>query len=60
LSIAQAAVVAMERALEISIDYVTDRKAFGQRVLDFQNTRVTPAHCRTETPIARTFADHSA
>ncbi|MFK7914634.1 MAG: acyl-CoA dehydrogenase family protein [Pseudomonadales bacterium] len=57
LSIAQAAVVAMERALLITLDYVRERKAFGQRVLDFQNSKFTLAHCKTEALIARTFVD---
>ncbi|MFN2165830.1 MAG: acyl-CoA dehydrogenase family protein, partial [Anaerolineae bacterium] len=39
LNIAQAAVVATERAIEITLDFVRERKAFGQRVLDFQNTK---------------------
>jgi len=57
LNIAQAAVVAMERAIEITLDYVKERKAFGQRVLDFQNTKFKLAECKTEALIARTFVD---
>jgi acyl-CoA dehydrogenase len=57
LSIAQGAVVAMERAIEITLDYVRERKAFGQRVLDFQNTKFKLAECKTEALIARTFVD---
>ncbi len=57
LNIAQAAVVSMERAIEITIDYVKERKAFGQRVLDFQNTKFKLAECKTEALIARTFVD---
>ena len=57
LNIAQAAVIAMERAIELTVDYVKERKAFGQRVLDFQNTRFQLAQCKTEALLARTFVD---
>lgn len=57
LSIAQAAVVSMEHALEITLDFVRERKAFGQRVLDFQNSRFKLAECKTEALVARTFVD---
>ncbi|MEZ5596050.1 MAG: acyl-CoA dehydrogenase family protein [Pseudomonadales bacterium] len=56
-NIAQAAVCSIERAIEITIDYVKERKAFGQRVLDFQNTKFKLAECKTEALIARTFID---
>jgi len=55
LIIAAAACVAMERALEITADYVKQRKAFGQRLLDFQNTQFRLAERFTEAKIARTF-----
>jgi acyl-CoA dehydrogenase len=57
LNIAQAAVVQTERAIEITADYVRDRQAFKQRVLDFQNTRFKLAECKTEALIGRTFVD---
>ena len=57
LNIAQAAVVCMERALDITLDFVKERKAFGQRVLDFQNTKFGLAECKTVTQVARTFVD---
>jgi len=57
LNIAQAAVVAIERAIEITLDFVKERKAFGQRVLDFQNTRFKLAECKSQALIARTFVD---
>ncbi|MFM7121954.1 MAG: acyl-CoA dehydrogenase family protein, partial [Gammaproteobacteria bacterium] len=57
LNIAQAGVIAMERAIEITVDYVKSRQAFGQRVLDFQNTRFRLAECKSEALIARTFVD---
>ena len=57
LNIAQAAVVEMERAITLTIDFVKERRAFGQRVLDFQNTKFKLAECKTEALIARTFVD---
>jgi len=57
LSIAQAAMVTAERAIEITAEFVAERKAFGQRVLDFQNTRFKLAECKTEALIGRTFVD---
>lgn len=57
LSIGQAAVVSMERAMDVTLEFVKERKAFGQRVLDFQNTKFTLAECKTNLRIARTFVD---
>ena len=57
LSIAQAAVVQAEHAIEITLEFVKERKAFGQRVLDFQNTKFKLAECKTEAFIGRTFVD---
>jgi acyl-CoA dehydrogenase len=57
LNIGQAAVVAMERAIGITLDFVRERRAFGQRILDFQNTRFKLSECKTEALIARTFVD---
>ena len=56
-NIAQAAVCAIEHAIGITLEYVKDRKAFGQRILDFQNTRLKLAECKTEALVARTFVD---
>lgn len=57
LNIAQAAVVAMERAIEVTLEFVKERKAFGQRVWDFQNTQFKLAECKTRAMVARTFVD---
>ncbi len=58
LVIAIQAVAAMERAVEITTAYVKDRKAFGKRLLDFQNTRFKLAECKTEATVARSFVEH--
>lgn len=57
LSIAQAAVVCTERALAITTDYVKERKAFGQSIIDFQNTKFRLAECATEATLGRNFVD---
>ena len=57
LTIGIAGVVAMERALELTIAYVKERKAFGQRLIDFQNTQFKLAECKTEATVARIFID---
>ena len=58
LLVALQAMAMIERALEVTIDYVHERKAFGQRVIDFQNTQFKLAECKTEATIARVFCDH--
>lgn len=60
LIIAVQACVAMEKALELTSEYVKERKAFGQRILDFQNTQFKLAECKTEATIARVFTDNCA
>lgn len=57
LIIAAGACVMMERALKITSDYVKERKAFGKRILDFQNTQFRLAERYTEARIARVFVD---
>ncbi|HKX79718.1 MAG TPA: acyl-CoA dehydrogenase family protein [Novosphingobium sp.] len=47
----------IESALAHTLDYVQERRAFGQRVWDFQNTQFTLADCKTEGAIARSFVD---
>jgi acyl-CoA dehydrogenase len=57
LLIAVPAVAVIERALEETITYTRQRKAFGQTVFDFQNTRFTLAEVATTAHIARTFVN---
>lgn len=57
LSIAVSAVAAAEAALGWTLDYVKERKAFGQPVGSFQNSRFVLAEMRTEIDIARVFVD---
>ena len=55
LNIAVQGVAQMEEALNITIDYVKERKAFGKQILDFQNTQFELAECKTIVQIAKTF-----
>lgn len=57
LSLAVAAVASAERAFELALEYAGERKAFGERILDFQNTRFTLADIRTELTVARSYID---
>lgn len=60
LIIAAGACAAIEAALKLTSDYVKERKAFGKRLLDFQNTQFKLAECFTEARLARTFVDDCA
>jgi acyl-CoA dehydrogenase len=57
LVIAIQAIAAIEAALEHTIAYVKERKAFGKAILDFQNTRFKLAELKTKALVARTFVD---
>ena len=57
LQIAISAIAAAEAAYRLTLDYVRERKAFGQAVADFQNTRFVLAELKTEIAIGRTFVD---
>jgi len=57
LQIAIAAVASAQIAIDRTIDYVKERKAFGQPVASFQNTRFTLAEMQTQVQVARVFVD---
>lgn len=57
LAIAVAAVAACEAALEMTIQYCHERKAFGQAIGSFQGSRFKLAEMKTEIEIARVFVD---
>lgn len=50
-------VATMERAIEQTIAYVKERKAFGKTIMDFQNTQFKLAECKTKATVARAFTD---
>ena len=57
LQIAVGAVAAIERALELTLEYTKERKAFGQPIFDFQNTRFKLAECATTAHVMRCFVN---
>ncbi|MEQ1941964.1 acyl-CoA dehydrogenase family protein [Mesorhizobium sp. VNQ89] len=57
LLIGTQSIAMIERALAATIDYVKDRKAFGQKLIDFQNTQFKLAELKTEATIGRVFHD---
>jgi len=57
LIIAVGAVASMERAVRLTTEYTKERKAFGQPIIDFQNTAFKLAERKTEATIARVFLD---
>ena len=57
LTIGIGGVAVMERALAETVAYVKVRKAFGQRLIEFQNTQFKLAECKTEATVARVFID---
>ncbi|MEM8799889.1 MAG: acyl-CoA dehydrogenase family protein [Pseudomonadota bacterium] len=57
LSIGVAAQAAAQRAYDITVAYVKERKAFGKTVFDFQNTRFALADIKTELAVGWAFLD---
>ncbi len=57
LQLSVSAVASMEAAVEWTIDYTKQREAFGQPIIDFQNTRFKLAEVKTQATVARTFVD---
>ena len=60
LSIAASGVAAAEAALGWTLEYVLERKAFGQAIGSFQASRFTLAELRSEVEIARVYVDRCA
>jgi acyl-CoA dehydrogenase len=58
LLVAIGAVAIMEAALQWTIDYTRERKAFGKSLVEFQNTRFKLAEVKTEVTVARVFLNH--
>jgi len=55
LAVSAAAVI--ERAVELTLEYTQERKAFGQSLYEFQNTRFKLAECATIAHVVRTFVN---
>jgi alkylation response protein AidB-like acyl-CoA dehydrogenase len=47
-----------EHLVDITVDYTSQRKAFGRTIGDFQNTQFKLAELKTEAVIGRVFTDH--
>ncbi|MDA3038244.1 MAG: acyl-CoA dehydrogenase family protein [Actinomycetota bacterium] len=59
LSIGVYGLAAAEAALGWTVDYVKDRKAFGQPLAAFQNTKFVLAEVATECEVTRPFIERS-
>lgn len=57
LMIAIRAVANAEAAVEWTLEYVKNRKAFGKTVFDFQSARFKLAELKTEVQVGRVFVD---
>ena len=57
LVVALGGAAAMEKALEETVAYTAERKAFGKPLLEMQNTRFKLAEVKTIAHIARVFLD---
>jgi len=44
-------------SFDLTLEYVQERKAFGKRIADFQNTQFKLAELRTELDLAQVFID---
>lgn len=52
------ALAAVEMAIEMTLDYTKERKAFGQPIFNFQNTRFKMAELKSQAVVARAFIDN--
>ncbi|MDQ1130151.1 acyl-CoA dehydrogenase family protein [Microbacterium sp. SORGH_AS_0888] len=59
LSIGVAAAAASEAGLRWTLDYTASREAFGQPVIDFQNTRFTLADIATTVDVLWAYVDRA-
>ena len=57
LVVAVRAAMSIEAFLQKTIDYTRERKAFGQPVFDFQNTRFKLAEAKSQATMLRVFVD---
>jgi acyl-CoA dehydrogenase len=57
LTIAVTAIASTERAIELTLDHVKQRKMFNQTLWDFQNTKFKLAECVSQVRIGRVFID---
>jgi acyl-CoA dehydrogenase len=58
LSCAISAIGDAERAVDLTIAYTKERRAFGQSLFDFQNTQFKLAEAKTGVTVGRVFVDN--
>ena len=58
LIIAMGAMTTIERALEETLAFTKERKAFGKTIWDFQNTQFTLAELKARATAAKVFVNH--
>jgi acyl-CoA dehydrogenase len=57
LVIAVGSVQTMEKAIQVTAEYVKERQAFGQRIFDFQNTQFKLAECKAKATVAKVYVN---
>ncbi len=57
LMVAVSAQASAERCLELTLNYVKERKLFGKSLSQFQNTQFTLAEIASEIQVGRSFVD---
>ncbi|MDR5897552.1 acyl-CoA dehydrogenase family protein [Halomonas vilamensis] len=57
LGVGAQALGAMEGSLALTLEYVKERRAFGQRIGDFQNTRFTLAEVQADIEMGRAYLE---
>ena len=57
LSIGIGAIAAMDGVIESTVRYVQDRKAFNQRLMDFQNTRFKLAEAKSKADVTKAYVN---
>ncbi|MBR9909198.1 MAG: acyl-CoA dehydrogenase [Gammaproteobacteria bacterium] len=51
------ALAAAQKAFDLTVEFVTERKAFGKRIADFQNTQFKLADLRAELDMQQVYID---
>lgn len=57
LMLGVSAIASIERAIELTVDYTKQRKAFGKSLFEMQNTRFVLADAKAQAIMARAFID---